>query len=53
MTHTHSSEGTLGTEEDDEDDLLKEDMENWDVFDDYHKFQDREKKIKERKKLIA
>ena len=37
---TTSSEGTnsLGTEEDD-DDLLKEDISNWDVFDDYHKFQ--------------
>lgn len=35
---TESSEGTHGTEED-EDDLLNEDIQNWDVFDDYHKFQ--------------
>lgn len=46
---TESSEGTLGTEED-EDDLLKEDIESWDVFDDFHKFQQREQKIKERKR---
>lgn len=35
---TGSSEGTLGTEEDDEDDLLRDDMSGWDIFDDYHKF---------------
>lgn len=35
---TESSEGSLGTEEDDEDDLLKEDIDGWDVFDDFHKF---------------
>jgi hypothetical protein len=34
---TESSDGTLGTEED-EDDLLKDDVQGWDVFDDYHKF---------------
>ena len=39
---TESSDGSLGTENDDEDDLLKEDITNWDVFDDYHKFQLRE-----------
>jgi hypothetical protein len=49
---TESSDGTLGTEED-EDDLLKDDIESWDVFDDYHKFQQRQEKIKERKKQIA
>ncbi len=49
---TESSDGTLGTEED-EDDLLKEDIQSWDVFDDYHKFQIREQKIKDRKRQIA
>lgn len=56
MTENNSSDGgTQGTEEDDEDDLLKEEEEmgNWDVFDDYHKFQNREKKLRERKKLIV
>lgn len=47
---TESSEGSLGTEEDDEDDLLKEDISNWDVFDDYHKFKLREQKLKEKKR---
>jgi hypothetical protein len=47
---TESSDGgSLGTEED-EDDLLKEDIEQWDVFDDFHKFQARDKKLKELKK---
>ena len=41
---TESSDGGLtsrqGTEEeDDEDDLLKEDINQWDIFDDCHKFQ--------------
>jgi hypothetical protein len=49
---TESSEGTLGTEED-EDDLLKEDISNWDVFDDFHKFQLRDQKLKEKKKREA
>lgn len=51
---TTSSEGTnsLGTEED-EDDLLKEDIAGWDVFDDYHKFQLRDKMLKEKKKKEA
>jgi hypothetical protein len=44
---TGSSEGAVlshGTnnEEEDDDDLLKEDVSNWDVFDDYYKFQLRE-----------
>jgi hypothetical protein len=51
---TTSSEGTnsLGTEED-EDDLLREDISNWDVFDDFHKFQMRDLKLKEKKKRDA
>lgn len=51
---TTSSEGnnSLGTEED-EDDLLKEDISGWDVFDDYHKFQLRDKMLKEKKKREA
>lgn len=37
---TDSSDGSRpGTEEDDEDDLLKQDVSGWDVFDDYRKFQ--------------
>ncbi len=37
---TDSSDGSrLGTDEDDERDLLKEDVTRWDVFDDYQKFQ--------------
>jgi hypothetical protein len=37
VTESSDGAGSLGTEEDD-DDLLKEDTDNWDVFDDYHKF---------------
>lgn len=46
---TDSSDGgsRQGTEEDDEDDLLKQDVLGWDVFDDYRKFQMRNAKIKE------
>jgi hypothetical protein len=54
---TGSSEGVVshGTnnEEEDDDDLLKEDVSNWDVFDDYHKFQLREQKLKEKRKKEA
>jgi hypothetical protein len=39
---TESSEGSLGGPDEDDDDLLKEDISTWDVFDDYHKFQLRE-----------
>lgn len=49
---SQESLGTEGTDEDDED-LLKEDISNWDVFDDYHKFQERDKILRERQKLIA
>lgn len=45
--------GSLGTEEDDEDDLLKEDISNWDVFDDFHKFQLREQKMKDKRRREA
>lgn len=42
--------GSLGTDEDD-DDLLKEDPpSNWDIFDDYHKFERMDQKIKEKRK---
>ena len=45
---TDSSDGSRpGTEEDDEDDLLKQDVTNWDIFDDYKKFQMRSQRIKE------
>ena len=30
--------GSLGTDEDEDDDLLKDPPSNWDIFDDYHKF---------------
>ena len=44
--------GSLGTDgnDDDDDDLLKEDTSNWDVFDDYNKFEMRDQKLKEKKR---
>ena len=55
---TNSSEGTSNShgtngDENDEDDLLREDISTWDVFDDYHKFQLREMKLKEKRKKEA
>ncbi len=48
--------GSLGTDEDidDDDDLLKEEApSNWDIFDDFHKFDKLDQKLKEKKKQSA
>ncbi len=49
---TESSENSNNIEED-IDDLLAQDPSQWDIFDDYHKFELREQKLKELKRLEA
>jgi len=45
--------GSLNTDEDEDDDLLKETPNNWDIFDDYQKFEIIEEKRKQKKLLSA
>ncbi len=40
-------------DDDDDDDLLQQDPTQWDIFDDYHKFEKREQKIKEMRRKEA
>jgi len=49
---TDGSDSILG-EEDDEEDLLKEDVEQWDIFEDHHKFVKREQQLKKKKRKEA
>jgi hypothetical protein len=43
----------LPIEDEDDDEILKEDISDWDVFDDFHKFQLREQKLKEKHRKQA
>jgi hypothetical protein len=38
----------LPIDNEDDDEILKEDISDWDVFDDFHKFQLREQKLKDK-----
>ncbi len=49
---TESSDSSY-PEEDDDDDLLQQDTSQWDIFEDYHKFELREQKLKELKRKEA
>lgn len=52
-TKTQASNVTHEADEEYEDQILSEDISDWDVFDDYHKFQLREQKLKEKMKKQA
>jgi hypothetical protein len=50
---TESSEGDPSALSDNEDDLLREDQEQWDVFDDWQKFQQRDQILKNKRRKQA